>query len=251
MTKQFNELCNISNNISALYIEDDNNLLQTTQAMLNNIFHTVHTATNGKEGLEKYQEYYQQYDTYFDIIITDIKMPIMNGVELSKKIKKINSKQLIIVTSAYDDSKCLIDFINLGIIKFIKKPFTLNNVITILSDVIKELKSDYNKQDVTLSQEYTWNAQNKKLLKNNDEIKLTNNEITIVDLLINNQGQLFSSDDFDYILQKDTLNKELSLHSIKAIIKRLRQKLPENIIENIYGQGYRINLDTQKRKAKN
>ena len=72
---------------------------------------------------------------------------------------------------------------------------------------------------------------------------MTQNEIIVLELLFNNKGQIFSNNDFYYIIQEDNFTKDLSADAMKSIFKRIRKKLPENLIENIYGQGYRINTN--------
>lgn len=246
MTEKLTQLCRISKKLNALYVEDDVNLIKTTQSMLQNIFDKVIIAKNGKEGLSEYKKYFSENDKYFDIVVTDIKMPEMNGIEFCKKIKKINNKQIIVVTSAHDDSSSLIEFINFGVKKFIKKPFTIHNIIITFSEVVKELEVGSIKT-IDIVDGYSWNTEYKTLFKEKEEIKLTRNEVLILDILLNNKEQIFSNEDFFYILQEDNFDKDLSTNSIKSLLKRLRKKLPENLIENIYGQGYRLNTSKLKK----
>jgi len=233
------KLHKISKNLTVLYIEDDTMLLKKTASMFRNIFAEVQTATNGKEGLSLYTNYLEKNDSYFDIVITDIKMPIMDGIVLSKKLKEINPNQLIIVTSAHDESKNLIEFINTGIKKFIKKPFTLEIIVKTFLEVCKEITNQ--NKNIFIDEYKYWDTKYKLLYENDKEVKLSNNETLLLDLLLNNPNQLFSGADFYYIIQDDNFNKGFSLDSVKSMIKRLRKKLPDNFIENIYGQGYRIN----------
>ena len=85
--------------LSILYVEDNKKLSENATKFLKKFFDTVFTAYDGKEGLEKFKK----HNT--DIVITDIKMPNMDGMELSKHIKKINSATKIIIMSAFDDTK--------------------------------------------------------------------------------------------------------------------------------------------------
>jgi len=241
MTEELKQLCDLSKELHILYVEDDIDMMKTTKVMFNNIFQEVVVAKNGEEGWEKYNDYFLQNNNYFDIVVTDIKMPKMDGITLSKKIKNINKEQLIVVTSAYDDSTNLIEFINIGIKKFIKKPFTLYNIIITFLEIVTDLQTLSTHKIINLNESFYWIINERRLLKDNVEVKLTQNEMIILDLLLNNRWQIFSNDDLYYILQEDNWDKDLSIDSIKAILKRLRKKIPENFIENIYGQGYRVN----------
>lgn len=242
MTEKLKQLCDLSKKLHILYVEDDANLMKTTHLMFQNIFQEVVVASNGEDGLELYKEYFAKNKSYFDIVVTDIKMPKMDGVTLAKKIKEINKHQLLVVTSAHDDSSNLIEFINLGVKRFIKKPFTLESVIHTFLEIVTDFQIHDTQKALCLPEGFHWNFTEKRLFQEEREIKLTQNEIIFLDILLTNRGQIFSNDDFYYILQEDNFDKDLSTDSIKAILKRLRKKLPENLIENIYGQGYRINL---------
>ena len=86
--------------ISILFVEDDKSIAKEMELLLNEIFVNIEVAYNGIEALEKYNSFYKQNNQYFDLIITDIQMPKMNGIELIKDIYKQNPNQKIIVLSA-------------------------------------------------------------------------------------------------------------------------------------------------------
>ena len=146
--------------LSILYVEDDPIIQKQTHKFLNLLFKSVEIANDGQEALHKYQE------KNFDIIITDIVMPNMNGLELSKKIKKINPDQHIIVTSAYNDSEQLIEFINLHVRQFMLKPVEINNMLSTLYNVSKSIVNNKKVEDYRI-----------KIEKNNQELKIKNDEL--------------------------------------------------------------------------
>ncbi len=238
-------LYDVTKNLAVLYVEDDEILRKKTSVMLENLFKSTHTASNGEEALDLYEEYHFKNKSYYDLVISDVKMPVMDGVVLSKNIKKINKKQNIIITSAYDESEYLIEFINVGISKFIKKPFTLETIVTSLLDVCEHLHSDSKTDYIKIDQHYKWMVSQKVLLKDEQILKLSSSETIVLNMLLLNQGQIFSPYDFFYMIVSEAYDKELSTDSIKSIIKRLRKKLPENLIETVYAEGYKINYITQ------
>ena len=115
-------------NLRLLYVEDDVELRNQTKKLFDTIFKFVKVASDGKEALEFYKE------DVFDIVISDIKMPIMDGVDLTKEIKKINFNQPVIITSAYNDSEYLLEFINLNVNQFVMKPIKLENLLNSIYD---------------------------------------------------------------------------------------------------------------------
>jgi len=130
-----------SKDLTILYIEDDAQLLEETREALEDFFYHVDVAQNGQIALEKYKDYYEKNAYYYDIIITDINMPVMNGVELIKEVHKINIEQSTIVISAYNDSERLIELINIGITNFIMKPLSPAQLMSILYQVTKQVNN--------------------------------------------------------------------------------------------------------------
>ena len=126
------KILNYSKDLNVLYAEDDEYLLQETSEVLEDFFATVQSTQDGFQALKKYKDYYEKNAEYYDILITDINMPVMDGVELIKEIHKINAEQSVIVISAYNDSTRLIELINIGITHFIMKPISPPQLMSVL-----------------------------------------------------------------------------------------------------------------------
>lgn len=234
------KLRQLTKDLVVLYVEDDSILREKTSQMFSNLFKNIDTAEDGKKGWEKYQEYHKNNEKYYDLVITDIKMPIMDGVALSKKTLQLHKEQIIVITSAHDESKYLIELININVNKFIIKPFNLNTITSLFLDIFENsLDTSFH---VMINENYYWNKKIKKLFHLNEEVKLSYNEIAILDILINSTNKIFSNTDLLYIISASSLSDELTENTVKSAIKRLRKKLPENTISNIYGQGYSISL---------
>ncbi len=133
----FQKVYQYTKKLNVLYVEDDEKLLEETKDILEDFFASVDTAVNGKDGLIKYQEYKEKNFTYYDLIITDINMPIMDGMGLIKEIKTINEEQNIIVISAYNESSRLIDLIHEGITNFVMKPLSPPQLMEMLYKTAK------------------------------------------------------------------------------------------------------------------
>jgi YesN/AraC family two-component response regulator len=117
-------------NLTLLYIEDNIELRESKLILFREIFKSVTEASNGYEGLKEYQE------SDFDLIITDINMPLMGGLEMLEKIKKIKSDQKVIVHSAYSELEYISKMIDLNIDSFITKPITSKDLISAISSVV-------------------------------------------------------------------------------------------------------------------
>ena len=124
----------IEENLKVLYVEDDEMLRAVTSSLLINAYKfNVKLAKDGVEGIEKYKELQP------DIVITDIDMPNMNGVKMSKEIKKINDKQNIVVISAHDKTEYFLDFIEIGVNAFVIKPINKQKIENILLEICQKI----------------------------------------------------------------------------------------------------------------
>lgn len=102
--------------ISILYVEDDEHVRESTLKFLSRRFDKVYGASDGKEGLETFRK------NSPDIVITDIQMPVMNGLEMAKQIKEMSPDTPVIITTAYSETPYLITSIEIGIDRYISKP---------------------------------------------------------------------------------------------------------------------------------
>lgn len=117
-------------NITLLYVEDDLMTQEEVSFFLKRYVKELYVANNGVEGLELFKKHNP------DMVITDIQMPIKNGLVMAEEIYKINPAVPIAVTTAYSDSEYLMNAIELGIDKYIIKPI---NMIEILAVIQKSL----------------------------------------------------------------------------------------------------------------
>ena len=120
-------------NMSVLYIEDEEFLRNSTASMLNKLFQNVEVAVDGKDGLDKYLH------NKYDIVITDVSMPNMNGLELISNIQKNNLHQEIIIMSAHTESKFTDQTKTANVAGYIYKPVEINQMIEVLSSSIDRL----------------------------------------------------------------------------------------------------------------
>jgi len=122
MVSSIDDILNYSSALTILYVEDDEAIQEQMQEILEDFFHKVVIASNGQEGLEKFINYKKEFNSYPDIILTDICMPFLDGIKMSKKILSLNSEQIIVINSAHNESNYLLDLINMGISNFLLKP---------------------------------------------------------------------------------------------------------------------------------
>ncbi|WP_457743289.1 EAL domain-containing response regulator [Sulfurimonas sp.] len=123
--------------LKVLYIEDNSDARESTLGLLENIFDNVSTAINGEDGLEKFKE------GKFDLILTDINMPKMNGLEMINEIRKRDKDIPIIVISAYNESGYFIETIKMGVEGYLLKPINLKQFINMLQKSVEKIELRY------------------------------------------------------------------------------------------------------------
>ncbi len=235
------EIISHTQNLNILFVEDHEDLRINTSHILQKFYKTVDVAENGEIALKMYKESPNKYD----IIISDIQMPKLNGVELTKNIYKINPNQIIIILSAHNDSIYLQELINLKIEHFLKKPIDYQELLKALLNAskrvnMKKINSTSNNVHtlISLSDNVTFNKDNNLLYDNTTVITLTKFEMIFMQLLTSDIGKIFSNEDITTHYYK--LDENLDAANIRKMVSKLRKKLPSNTIESLYGVGYRL-----------
>ena len=118
----------ILSSLRILYVEDDLNTREEVSFFLEGIVAELYLASDGKEGYEKYCTHLP------DLIITDIQMPKMNGIEMIEKIRQTDSYTPILITSAYNETNYLLNAINIGVERYILKPINLKLLVEAIKD---------------------------------------------------------------------------------------------------------------------
>ena len=138
----------LATNIRVLYVEDNERLRENASRLLHKFFDTIDIAVDGQDGLQMFKEHHHS------LVITDIKMPNMDGISMSKEIKTIQPNTKIIIMSAFDDKEYLYQAIELDIFRFLKKPVNLSLLTDILYEALKQIKYE---QELNVSTSHTDN----------------------------------------------------------------------------------------------
>ena len=126
----------LAGKFSILYVEDNVTLRMKAAKFLKKFFLDVTLAEDGKEGLAFFQK------NHYPIVITDIKMPKMDGLDLISHIKKINPQTETIVMSAFDEKDMLLKEIELGVFRFIKKPVNATELADVLFSALEKINHE-------------------------------------------------------------------------------------------------------------
>ncbi|MFC2074120.1 response regulator transcription factor [Campylobacterota bacterium] len=182
----------ITSELSLLYVEDDDSLRDETAKLFRHLFQNVETAENGQIALNMLLE------TDYDLIVTDINMPIMDGVKLCQHIREHRPELPVLITSAHDESNYLLELIDIGIDKFILKPLNMSKLISTLSQVCTHI---HNKM-LLYKYKQDLEASNIQLKSSNEELE------SLVKILDKKIEQLDASTvQNSSSLPKDAINK--------------------------------------------
>ena len=199
----FKDVYEYSKNFNVLYVEDDKFLLEETTELLEDFFKSITTAVDGQEGLEKYKSYKKQTNQYFDLIITDINMPRLDGGVMIEKIRAINEAQSIIVLSAYNESSRLLDLIHLGISNFVMKPIEAEQIFNILYKTCRNISN----------------------LKKEEEFLLSQSKLA-------SMGEMLDSIAHQWLQPINTIQMQSNLLKIKNIQHNVNEEMIDKYIEN-------------------
>ena len=116
------ELRALTSSLNVLYVEDDKSIQITMSKYLEKFFHRVFSASDGAEGLELFK------NNSIDIVITNLSMPVMNGIDMIEKIKEIDENQAILITTAHSESTYLLAAIESHVDGYVMKPFEFESL---------------------------------------------------------------------------------------------------------------------------
>ncbi len=135
MFNQFSlkELVSFTKNLTILYVEDNEEARESVLSLLKNFFDNIIVASDGEEALEKFEE------QHIDCVISDIKMPKIDGIEMSKKIRKKDCTIPIIIATAYRDIDLLTECIKVGVSGYLLKPINFSQLERVIKQSCEKL----------------------------------------------------------------------------------------------------------------
>ena len=226
-----------------LLVEDEDLARKTLSFYLNTIFDEVVLAKDGAEGLLLINENFEKNDN-FDLVLTDLNMPNVSGIQMIDEILKLIPNQRFIIVSAHKNEEDLLKLINLRVCGYFVKPLNIDNMMEMLQKAKEEVLKDKqpkevkNKALISLNNSYTFDLTVNKLYYKNIIVKLSKKESEILDVLIQNLGEIISVDKFKEIVWNDvTINDS----SFRTVMKRLKDKIKDDdFIISHKGYGYII-----------
>jgi DNA-binding response OmpR family regulator len=217
-----------------LFVEDEKSIRDNYIKYLNEYYEYVYEAEDGEEAYRIYQEKKPE------ILIIDINIPKLNGIELLKKIRENDHTTKAIMLTAHTDVNMMREAAGLKLTEYLIKPVTRSALKSTLNKVVSEL-SQFKVVPIkkfSLTNNYFWDVDNQELTHHSKSIILTKKEKKVLLFLLSTANRTFTSEEIIFAIWEN--DDEGNNNALKQIIKNLRLKLPQGIIKNVFGVGYRV-----------
>ena len=222
----------MSTSLTLLYVEDEDFIRENAVLFLEDSFAHIYEADNAFLGLELY------HDKKPDIIITDISMPKMNGLQMCEKIRQRDSKTPIIITTAHTNTEYLLRAVELQLVKYLVKPIQEEQLQEALALCFEKLQ-DKNSNIIRLTKEHTFDTFNQVLFHHDKMVKLSPQEILFFKLLLKNTEHICSHTQIEnYVFSQQGMSGD----ALRTLVKNIRKKTDKSLIENHSKIGYKIAL---------
>ena len=225
-----------------LLVEDEEDAREILSFYLDTVFDEVQIACDGQEGLELYEKAYNDNKT-FDLVLTDIQMPKLDGLSMIENITKINENQKFIIVSAYKDEEYLFKSINLNVISYFVKPLEVKNMMEMLKKVKSKVLEDKSNEPieeviVKINNTYEYNRKTNLLYRNGELVDLSKKEKLLIEALVKNIKEIKTKEYLKEFIWDDS---ETSDATMRTVIKRVKDKIvDDDFIVSKKGLGYLI-----------
>ena len=215
-----------------LLLEDDINLSDTVCDYLEEKGFEVICVYDGEEALSSI------YENRFDLLLFDVNVPIKNGFQVLKEIRKDGNDTPTIYITSLNSVDSLEQGYSSGCDDYVRKPFELKELLIRIQTILKREFSQKS-EIVNITETITFNSISSELKDANEEIKLNLKELKLLKFFLQHPNELLIHDRiYDYVWDYD---EEYSDNSLRTYIKNLRKILGDEYIINLRGVGYRFN----------
>ncbi|APW64347.1 DNA-binding response regulator [Poseidonibacter parvus] len=222
----------MNNKIKVLYVEDDDIARENGIEYLENYFEYIYESSDALSALKLYEKHQPH------LIITDIQMPKLNGLEFIQRIREKDKKVQVIVISAFSNKEYLFKAIELQLVKYLIKPLKEQEFQEALSLCIESINND-SSNIYKLNSDYTFDIFNSTLVCKDEIVKLRTKEIDFLTLLLKNKNRYVTYTEIEnYVWNENAMSKD----ALKTLVKNIKTKIPKELILNLSGTGYKIDL---------
>lgn len=219
-----------------LLIEDEPSVISLIQRSLSAAGHEITIAMDGKSGLEMALQH------QFDLIILDLMLPVMNGMEVCRNLRNSNSSTPVLMLTALGTTENIVSGLDAGADDYMTKPFKLAELearIRTLTRRTKEPEKEIS-TDLLRMGDLVLDKKTKTVTRNNQPIVVTATEFRLLEFLLSNQNRVLNR--MEILENVWDINFNLGTNVVDVYINYLRKKIDKNstvkLIHTVFGMGY-------------
>lgn len=212
-----------------LLLEDEYSLRVSIEEFLTDIGYQVDGFSDGEEA------FHAVYDKAYDLLLLDINVPSMNGLEMLKKLRQDSKNVPAIFLTSMTDIDALKEAYKRGCCDYMRKPFDLEELELRIDQALAKHSQD-DSSLVNIGCNIVYDLKKSKLSHLTEEIVLRKTEKDLLEVLIKNKNAIVSTQMF----QDEVWGEYVEPATIRVQLNNLRKKLPESVIQNRRGLGYII-----------
>jgi DNA-binding response OmpR family regulator len=215
-----------------LILEDDELFSESLEDFLSDEGFLVELASNGERVLELC------YENSYDIYLFDINVPIINGIELLKQLRKNGDDTPAMYLTSYKDKNKLTEGFLSGCDDYLKKPVDLDELLLRIQSLLK--RSGKSLDEIKINDELIFEPKSRRVLRNGKDIYIANKLIDLLELFLEKKDTIITK---EMIIDKLwNFDEEYSEGSIRVYINNLKKLIGKKNIKNIKGIGYKLEL---------
>jgi DNA-binding response OmpR family regulator len=213
-----------------LYVEDDPNVQRHIIEFLSRYCPTIYSCNSSEEGLKLYHTHQPT------ILLLDINLPGMSGIEFATKVRKNDKKTRILISTAYTNPEFMLKAIELELTRYLVKPVTSEELIGAFEKCLSELEVE---SYIELGDGYSYHKETTSIIKENHATLLRKKESEILEFFIEHQGEVLR---YDILEDAIWSNGVMTRDAIRSQIRNIRQKIGNTCLKNITGVGYKFEV---------
>ncbi len=228
-----------------LIIEDEIKIATFMKNGLKQERYEVDLETNGRDGLEI------AMNTQYDLILLDVMLPGMNGIDILKELRANNYNVPVILISALDSTEDRVNGLDFGADDYISKPFSFDELAARIRAILR--RTQKHKSTKLHAGEVTLDTVTHLAYRDNKEIELTTKEYSLLMFLMIHKNKVLTRNSITQNVWREDIDKDSNV--IDVYIKKLRSKIEKKgtrpTIQSIRSVGYRLRDDSALEESKN
>ena len=217
-----------------LLVEDEPNVVSVIKRGLTEYGFEVSVAGNGATGLQ------MALDNDFDLIILDVMLPVMDGIQVCKRIREQNKTVPIIMLTALDSTENIVGGLDSGADDYLVKPFKIAELAARLRTLLRRRGGETQVNNNYVIADLTVDTDSKVVYRNSEQLKLTATEYRLLEYFIKNQKKVLSR--IQILESVWDIDFNMGTNVVDVYVNYLRKKLEKNggakLIHTVFGMGY-------------